>query len=344
MSAARAVPGIVLLLVGAAAAHAQVPPRATIAGCVYDTLASAPVRLATVRVAGTTRSLLTDDAGCFRIDVDTGDVTVDVRQVGYRPAALHLFAWAGINRRNVYLHPFAVQVAPLTITATPDEATRLIRAAIARKHELAATTHDVRYQAYVKFAVRDLSKPPDSAASILVITESRSQIFWEPPDHYQETILSRRQTGNLQAGQNLVTAGEIADFQRERIEFRQFSVVSPIADDALDEYRYALLDTLDVDGRRIFRLALTPRSEAVPLFIGTVDIADSTFDLAGIDVGFDRAVHFTALKELRYRQRLREVAPGRWMPYRITLSGELHLTIPLPRFPHDLAFQHVAEL
>ncbi|HEV2291036.1 MAG TPA: DUF5686 family protein, partial [Gemmatimonadales bacterium] len=252
--------------------------------------------------------------------------------------------WAGINRKNAYLHPFAVRVAPLTITATPDEATRLIRAAIARKHELAATTHDVRYQAYVKFAVRDLSKPPDSAASILVITESRSRIFWEPPDHYQETILSRRQTGNLRASQNLVTAGEIANFQRERIEFRQFSVVSPIADDALDEYHYAVLDTLDVGGRRVFRLALTPRSEAVPLFIGTVDIADSTFDLAGIDVGFDRAVHFTALRDLRYRQRLREVGPGRWMPYRITLTGELHLTIPLPRFPNQLAFEHVAEL
>ncbi|MGH7533364.1 MAG: hypothetical protein ACREL4_08750, partial [Gemmatimonadales bacterium] len=56
------------------------------------------------------------------------------------------------------------------------------------------------------------------------------------------------------------------------------------------------------------------------------------------------AVHFTALRDLRYRQLLRQVVPGRWMPYRITLSGALHLSIPLPRFPHDLAFEHVAEL
>ena len=333
---------VVLLAPGRVAA--QQAPRPTISGCVYDSVSRSAVRLATIRVVGTGRSTLTDDAGCFRIEVSAGPVAFDVRQIGYRPAEVRLDSAALGVRHDVYLHPVAITVASLTIRGTDDEATRLIRAAISRKHDLIATTHDYQYLAYVKFAVRDLSKPPNSAASILVITETRSRIYWEQPDHYQETILSRRQTGNLRSSQNLVTAGEIADFQRERIDFRQFSVVSPIADDALDKYRYALLDTLDVDGRRVFRLALTPRSEATPLFVGTVDIADSTFDLAGIDVGFDRAVHFTALKDLRYRQRLRQVAPGRWMPYQITLSGELHLSIPLPRFPHDLAFEHVAEL
>ncbi|HET7024410.1 MAG TPA: DUF5686 family protein [Gemmatimonadales bacterium] len=335
---------VAFLLLFLAGVEAQAQSPAAITGCVRDSVSKAPILLATVRVMGTDRSMLTDDIGCFRFQSAVIPVDLDVRQIGYRPVTVHIDSLSAGARREIYLRPVAFALAPLTIRGTDDAAIRIIRSAIARKHALVTTTHDYQYQAYVKFAVRDLARPQDSAASVLLITESRSRIYWEQPDHYQETILARRQTGNLRASQNLVTAGEIANFQRERIEFRQFSVVSPIADDALDRYRYAILDTLMIDGQRVFRLAMTPRSEATPLFVGTVDIADSTFDLAGIDVGFDRAVHFTALHDLRYRQLLRQVVPGHWMPYRITLSGALHLSIPLPRLPHDLAFEHAAEL
>jgi hypothetical protein len=225
-----------------------------------------------------------------------------------------------------------------------DAADRIIRGAIARKHALFTAIHDYSANAHVKFVVRDLARPPDSAQSIVLISETRSRTYWQQPDHYQETILSRRQTSNLNADRNLVTVGEIANFHRERIDFQRFVVVSPIADDALSHYRYRLLDTLALDGHRTFRLAIEPRSDATPLFVGTIDIVDSSYDIAGIDVGFDRAVHFTALRDLRYRQRSREATPGRWMPYEIELDGNLHLAIPVPRMPRDLAFQHIAEL
>lgn len=319
-------------------------PRVTIAGSVRDTMSGAPVRLATVRVVGTTISVLTDDAGHFRMAVPNGRVAVEVRQIGFLPARQSMVVTAGVDSLSFFLQRVAVQLTPITVTVFDDPAERLIRGAIVRKRAMFATIHDYSYLAYVKLAVRDLAKPPDSSASILLMTETMSETYWEPPNRYQETILSRRQTSNLSASRNLVTVGEIANFHRERIELRQFSVVSPIADDAPGHYHYRVLDTLEVGHRRVVRLAVAPRTEATPLFAGTIDIDDSSFDLVGVDLGFNDAVHFTGLRNLRYRQRYREVSPARWMPYEIELSGNLHLAIPVPRMPRDLAFRHLAEL
>src|SRR2546426_476900 len=188
-------------------------------------------------------------------------------------------------RQDVYLRPAPVALPPVTVTGAEDPARRIIAAAIARKHELFGRIHDYRYAASVKFVVRDLAKPPDSAASVLLITETRTAAYWEQPDRYQETILARRQSSNLNAEQNLVTVGEIVNFNRERIDLRRYSLVSPIADDALDYYDYRVLDTLTVEGRPAFRLSLRPKLDASPLFVGVIDIADGTYDLLAIDVG-----------------------------------------------------------
>jgi hypothetical protein len=320
------------------------PDSAVVVGTVYDTVSGARLRLVIVRIVETGASTLTDDAGRYRVTAAPGVLHLVVRQIGYEPASLAVTAPIGVTSQDVYLRPAAVALPTVTVTAAEDRARRIIQAAIARKHELFHRIHDYRYAAAVKFVVRDLARPPDSAASVLLITETRTRAYWEQPDRYQETILARRQSSNLDAEQNLVTVGEIVNFNRDRIDLRRYSLVSPIADDALDYYDYRVLDTLAVEGRRGFRLALRPKSDASPLFVGVIDIADSTYDVLAIDVGVNRTVRFNFVRNVRYRQRLRDMGDGRWMPYEIRLTGEVHIGIPVPGFPGDLTFEHVASL
>jgi len=344
---------LLLALLGAVTrgAGAQQPPvapppdTAVVVGTVYDTLTGARLRLVIVRVLETGVSALTDDAGRYRITATPGVLHLAVRQLGYEPASVTVTAPAGVTRQDVYLDPAAVALPAVTVISTEDPARRIIGAAIARKHELFRhIIHDYRYAAAVKFVVRNLAKPADSAASVLLITETRTTAYWEQPARYQETIVARRQSSNLNAQDNLVTVGEIVNFNRERIDLRRYSLVSPIADDALEYYAYGVLDTLALDGRRIFRLALRPKSDASPLFVGVIDIADSTYDVLGIDVGVNRTVRFNFVRNIRYRQELRDMGGGRWMPYEIRLTGEVHIGIPHPGLPGDLAFEHVASL
>jgi hypothetical protein len=63
-----------------------------------------------------------------------------------------------------------------------------------------------------------------------------------------------------------------------------------------------------------------------------------------MDVGGNDVVRLNGVRNLRYRQRFKNVGAGRWMPYDIRLSGELLLAVPLPGFPAHMAFEHRAAL
>jgi len=341
------------LLWPAATSAQQNAPSDTVVvvGVVYDSLAHAPVRLATVRVAGTDRSTLTDDGGHYRLTGPAGDLEIEVRRIGFQPTAVRLTAPGGVAHLDVSLHALPVGLEPVVVNAADDPARRIIERAIARKHERLATIHDYSYGAFVKFELRDLDMPPDSASAVVLITETRTTAYWEQPGRYQERILARRQSSNIDAEQNLVSVGEIVNFNRNRVDLRRYSLVSPIADDATTYYRYQVLDTLVIEGRQAFRLAIEPRTQASPLFAGTIDIADSTYDVLGIDVGVNDAVQFRFIRNLRYRQVLRDMGDDHWMPAEIRLSGDIiialpvaHLAIPIPGFPRRPGFEHVATL
>ena len=317
---------------------------AVLQGTVRDAVSGQGVRLAVVRLTPGGPSALTDDGGHFRFEVPSGDWRFEVRRIGYQPRSLPVTVRGDTAGMDIAIEPLPVGLPPVTVTPAPDPATGIIARAIAHKTDVLSKIHDYRYGAYVKFVVRDLTKPRDSASSIVLITETRTAAYWEHPDRYLETILARRQSSNLDPSDNLVSVGEIVNFNRNRIDLRKYSIVSPIADDALDHYDYRMLDTLVEQDRRIFRIGLTPKSDASPLFVGVIDIADSTYDVVAVDVGVNAAARFNYISNVRYRQRLKDVGDGRWMPYEIRLTGEVHLTFSLPGFPGRLSFEHIASL
>jgi Family of unknown function (DUF5686) len=235
------------------------------------------------------------------------------------------------------------RIARDTLQDSPDLlGQQIIVAVIARKHALLASLHDYEYHVSVKLVVHDLDKPQDSVSSVALISETRSNAYWQAPGHYHEAIVARRRANHLNAVWNTVSIGDIANFQRDRVEILPHSFVSPIADDALDHYRFRVLDTLAVDGRRVLRLAIVPRPQMSPAFTGVIDIADSTYDVMAIDVGVNDAARFGLWKKIRYQQRFEDLGDGRWMPREIRLTGEARLGVRIPKTPRHLAFEQEA--
>jgi hypothetical protein len=306
------------------------PQTAVVTGVVQNAATSAPVRIAVIRQAGGLASTLSDDAGRFRLELPLGERRLEVRRLGFRPASVTLTLRADTSV-VVPMEPLAVALERVVVTAD-DAAQRIVRAAIRRKQEMRGRVHDYRYEGDVLLVIRNLSKPVDSASSIVLMTQTRTSAYWEQPNRYQETIVARRQTGNVSADQNLVSAGPIADFSRDQVQMGRFELASPVADDALDRYDYRVLDTLAMDGRRILRLSLEPKPNGSPAFVGIIDIADSTFDLVGIDVGVNDAVRLGLVRNVRYQQRLADVGGGRWMPREIELSLDIALPLGGPKY------------
>lgn len=315
-------------------------PRAVVQGTVRDTTTGRVVQLAIIRVTATGASTLSDEFGRYRILAPVGEVRLEVRRIGLQPSSWTVPVKAPTTTADLFVRPLTIELSPIEVVAGDDEARRIMARAIARRSDVLSRIHDYQYQAYVKLVVRNLKKPRDSAQSVLLITETRTKAYWQQPDQYQETILARRQSSNIDAGDNVITVGQIVNFNRNRVPLGMYSLVSPVADDALQHYNYAILDTLDVDGRKAFRLAIVPGTASDPLFSGMIDVADSTWEVLRIDAGVNDAVRFAYLRNIRYRQDLRDQGDDRWMPSEIRFSAEIRLGGPLP----SLAFEHTATL
>ncbi|HEY2805105.1 MAG TPA: DUF5686 family protein [Gemmatimonadales bacterium] len=278
------------------------------------------------------------------------------------------------------LAPLLLLILPPVDQDTALDAPAIVARAIARREQVPGSLRSARYDAWMKFTARDIELPEDSSASVLVLSQTHSAAYWEPSDTYLETISARRQVHGRGSGGGLVMVSEIADALRDDIVLTEyagaargtqaasgrgrggsrsqtaFHLISPVARDAPTFYDYAIQDTLVTQGRRVLRIAVEPKSEALPLFRGTMDIADSTFDLLALDLSVNGAVQFATIDSLRYAVHFTGDAEGRWLPDQVRLTGELHprvtsskiprsvLGFRLDMVPRQIAFEQVASL
>jgi hypothetical protein len=299
----------------------------TVQGVAYDTLTGKPLPYVTVQVIGTGKSAMVNSEGNYRLILERGESRLKFSHIGYYSATLDVSASDSAVIRDVYLRPSIIQVEGVTVYDKPyDRAQQIIIEAIRRKKDILEKIHDYRFDAYTKLVLLDKSKR--DSAEVLLITETQTTSFWEKPNKYKQVITSRRQTANIPAEGNLVSVGEMLNFNKNRIDINKRSIVSPTATDALDNYNYYLKDTLYIDHRRVYRLEIEPKNELEPLFGGFISIADSTYDVVEVDVDLSKALQSSMVTNQRYRQRYAQFQNDYWMPVEISVTADITLNFP----------------
>jgi len=296
-------------------------------GKVYDLESGRPLPGATIRVLGTGRAMLANDQGQYRLRLDAGSYRLKFSHVAHYSEIREVNVSDSDVVLDVAMRPAVIEISGTKVYSRAyDPAQRIIVEAIARKKEILSRLHSYDFDAYTRLLVRDTAKA--DSESVVLITETQMKGYWEQPDKYKETITARKQSSNIEAEGNLVTIGEILNFNADRLDIDRYSVVSPTATDALDYYDYYLLDTIFIDDKMVFRLELEPKNNVDPLFVGTIDIADSSFEVVGVDGTFSEGFETPFLSNIRYRQRCAQFDNEYWMPIEIAFSVVIDLPIP----------------
>jgi hypothetical protein len=302
-----------------------------------------PIARATVRVEGTGLSTLSNDDGFYSIRLPKDTHRLKFSHISHYSEEVTLAVVDSSVTRDVRLRTAVVELGEVRVyDRAYDPAQEIILEAIRRKKDILEQIHDYQFEAYTKVTIRDESSPDSS--ELFLLAESQTTAFWEQPDKYKEIITARRQTANIQAENNLVTVGEMLNFNRNRIEVGRYRLVSPTAKDALDHYNYYLIDTIEAFGRKVFRLEVEPKNPADPLFAGVIHIADSTYDVVAVDVGVSEGVKFDFLSDLHYSQTFAQFNDEYWMPVEVRFSGTVEIKFPFPGIPDRLSFAHVASI
>jgi hypothetical protein len=307
-------------------------------GTVTDSQTGESISSATIRVEGTGKSIVTNQAGQYRIRLDAGNFLLKFSHVAYYSDTIFVQSPDSAISVDIKLRPSVHLLRGMRVYDRKyDPAQEIIIEAIARKEKLLARLRSYSFEAYTRALWRDRKKQKPN--DIIIITETQLKSFWEPPNKHKEIITARKQSANFSAEQNLYALGEIIDFNENRIDFGVTSVVSPTAKDALDYYNYYLTDTLFWDSLAIFRLEIEPKTQATPLFMGTIDIADSSYAIVGVDVGFNKAFPAPMISNIHYAQKC---APfdSIWMP--IEVKASVDVDVPLVNL--QLEFEMLASL
>ncbi len=281
----------------------------------------------------------TNADGVFQVSVPEGRYMLEVRFVGYEPYREEISVALPIEK-VIRLKQGEVTASEIVVSANEDFATTIIKRAIRYKRTQRRTLQTYQVEAYRKQLLK-------SDTTIVAIAEVFANGYWRKGDTLREVVIQERITENvksdLRGSGNAISAGLrfLLDFSEERIRIGGNKVVSPIADDALDYYRYELTSIKKADDVEFYTLRLVPQSKFVPLFKGEIRIASNTYALIGVDVEPTAGFRLPYINDavFRYKQAqeyfIDSLGRGYWLPANQIIEGGLTVSvgglIELPR-------------
>jgi len=312
---------------GVASAQTDVDEPGRVIGTVRDAVTGRPLDRTNIRVLETTIGTITNAEGAYRLLLPQGTWQVVFTYLGYRSDTLAVALGAETIQRNVALVPAPLVMPSVVVQpGRGDPATELMRRALAAKRSMLADLRTLQFEAYTRTTITYGSESADRAElEIAGILEAQTRGAWEPPGRHLETIIARRQTASFPPASNIITSGRMPNFYQDRVIVADISIPGPMAADAFDHYSWTIIDTLEQEGERLYRVAVKPRRETVPLFVGTLLIADGSWQLLEVDLEGNAANNRPPLTNWRLRQKFARYQQRYWLPIDSWIEFEIEL-------------------
>lgn len=282
----------VVLLVLPLAVHAQV--RGVVTGENDE-----PLPFASVYVKGTTNGTTTNMKGEYNLQLPPGEYQIVFQYIGYKLKVERVHATSTPARLNVQLLPEAIELSAIEIKAyAEDPAYPIIRKAIEKRKYYLELVKSYTCDVYIKGSVKLLEVPDKilgqevgdmdgmldtSGQGILYLSESVSKLYFKQPDRYKEIMKSSKVSGNNQ-GFSFNSAQDM-DINLYR-NFHQLgrNIISPIADGALNYYKYKLHGAFVEEGYLVNKIEVIPKHGEGPVYRGFIYIVQDLWNIHSADL------------------------------------------------------------
>ena len=304
--------------------------RATrVTGTVTDEKGNA-LAYASILVRGTTRGVTAGNEGKYSLDLAPGSYTLVCQYVGYTRQEKKIMVGTTGVVVDFQLTPQQLSMAEVVVRpGGEDPAYAIIRHAIKKRKEYETPLDSFTCEAYVKTLIRTRKLPNrvlgqkledkdkkemgvDSAGKgIIYLSESLTKVAFKRPDKLKLEILSGRQSGSSGFGFSFPV---FINFYNNNVNalagpLGPRGFVSPIADGALNYYRYKFLGSYFEEGREINKIQVIPRRKYEPLFSGTIEIVEGDWRIHSLDLLLLKTSQLQVLDTLEIRQIHAPITP-----------------------------------
>jgi hypothetical protein len=245
-----------------------------------------PISYASILIKENSTGILTNELGEFEISVNLSKPkTLIVQSVGYKLNEYKLNN-ASPNILKIVLSKDEAQIQLVDIIAGEDPSVPIIKKVISNKPIYLKAQKPYTAELYSKGLVKFLDAPKkilgrelgdlggaldSNRQGIIYLSESVSELYFEPPSKTTERLLSSIVSGDKNAISSNQFNFSNFDFYKESI-YIQRGLISPLANDALDHYDTFLYDEYLENGVNIAKIKVRPKNLYTPCFSGFIYI------------------------------------------------------------------------
>ena len=345
----------IILLAAAALWTAEAVAQSTrVRGRVTDASTGLPLQFASVVFSGTTVGITTDEQGIYALETRDTTARIEVSIVGYAPQSRRVERGT-FSQVDFALDPVRFDIGQVVITPGDNPAHPILEEVVRRRPQNDPEYYDTYCcTTYTKmeldltnlrpsfrskrlqrnfgfiFSYMDTSALTGAAYLPAMISESSAELYHSrSPQFTREVIRASRISGveNSEAVAQF-TGGMHGDvnFYDNFIDLFDVRFASPLASGGRTYYDYFLVDSLDVKGRKTYKIRFHPKRLTTPVLDGEIHIDSATYALQSASVRMPRGVNVNWIRHLRIDNENRLTENGRWFRLRDRVSAEFSLT------------------
>lgn len=314
-----------------------VTAQKVIEGKIADAATGEPLASAHIIIKGTYKGTISNEDGEYRLMVLEFPATLEVRFLGFERAEQTIQAGHS-GPVDFLLKESVSEMGEITITGE-DPAISIMKEVIRRKQLWRARLDTYAAEAYTRQQLKN-------DTSIVSISESVSEVFWDREKGHREVLKSRRQTANIEAADNFAGVSYMPNFYDDNLEIAGFDMVGVTHPNALSYYTFRLEDIQSLDNEVVYEISVTSDRKLQPLFEGTIFVLGEEYALLSVDLKPNAVVAFPPPVQdfdLTYSQQFSSFGGDYWLPVDVRIEGLIDVGIIGLRFP-AIGFRQVSKM
>ncbi len=154
----------------------------------------------------------------------------------------------------------------------------------------------------------------------IFVSETFSNYFYRKnPDAQKEDILASKITGvgvedHIWINQLMGSSFQVFNFYENWIPILGKNFISPIAKTGKAYYKYYLVDSIEIKGKKCYELVVVPKRPLDLAFGGTIWIEDSSFAIKQLDLEIKKEANLNWIERVKVQQEFEQTKAGPWLP------------------------------
>lgn len=254
---------------------------------------------ANVYLEGTTRGTTANTEGSYFLDIPDGTYRVVYQSIGYKKR-IESIVVSGKTKRDVALEVLEEELAEIVIKSNAeDPAYPIIRKAIENRSFFLKQVKSYSCDVYIKGLQRIEAAPEkifgqkigdmDGAldtitrSGIVYLAETVSKLNVSADNVKEELITSKVSGDDRGFAFNRATLFDFNLYENFNKDLAR-KILSPIAENALANYRYKLISSSRIDEQNIYKIEVLPLRKEDPTWNGYIYIVDNQWNIYATDL------------------------------------------------------------